>query len=339
MRDVKWGVIGLGEQATQRVIPAMEEIDGVRLCCVCTGSGEKAAAVREKHPEAQCFASLDELLESGEIDVLYIATPHQLHVPHAFQAINSGKHVLVEKPLSMSVDGAKKLIEAAKKKEVILGVGYQLRHHSGLKVLKQMIDDDEIGSVELIIANIHQPVETVQAWKRETLHAGPAGLMHLGVHALDLILWMKGEQAQEVVTSSRSDDTKDGYANSVSMLMSFEDGAQAVVAVSNMLPGTMNQLVIIGSGAQVCADLGWPPSVNRQTVIIKRRGAEEKKEFEAENLFARELQAFSEAVRGEGEFSPGGSDNLAVVELTCAAIEAINSKRAVKVGDILRITG
>jgi predicted dehydrogenase len=339
MKEVKWGVIGLGEHAISCMIPAMTEAEGVSLYGVCTSSEEKADAAREKQLELREFSRLDEFLADPELGALYIATPHHLHVPHAFQAIEAGKHVLVEKPLSLSVDGAKKLVEAARQRNVVLGVGYQLRQHSGFRALKKMVENDELGRVEMILINLHRQAKWQQGWRLDTLHSGPTSLMDLGVHALDLLLWLMDGEAAEVVTSARTDQDDDGVVNAVSMVVSFRNGSQGTVTVSSILPETMNQILIMGSRAQLRAELEWPAGSKRQTVIINKPGGQEEREFEPENLFVKELESFSSAVLGETEFCPAGAENMPVVELTCAAIESMNSRRLVKVGEVSRVSG
>jgi 1,5-anhydro-D-fructose reductase (1,5-anhydro-D-mannitol-forming) len=339
MREINWGVIGLGQQVTGNVIPAMEEAEGVRLAAICLSSEDKARAGEERYPGVRTFFRIDDFLSEGGIEAVYIATPHQLHVPHAFQAIEAKKHVLMEKPLSLSVDGARKLVEAARKQDVLIGVGYQLHQHPGIKSLKQMIENMELGRVRVIIVNLHHQVTWPQNWWRQTLHAGPTALMDLGVHGLDLVLWLRGEPAADVLASAQADESQDGLITMVSMIVNFKDEAQALVTASSELPGSLNQLVIVGTQAQVTASLEWPPSHKEQRIIVKNAQGMETRKVMVDNLFVKELQSFCQAIQEGTPFSPTGAENLPVVELTCAAIEAINSKRLVRCGEVLRVSG
>ncbi|GEM_PF-1513972 len=351
MREINWGVIGLGQQAADNMIPAMHAASEARLAAICLSSEDKTKAAQERYPGVKVFSRIEDFLSEGDMEAVYIATPHQLHVPHAFQIIEAKKHVLMEKPISLSVDGARKLVEAARKQDVLIGAGYQLRQHPGLKSLKQMIENMELGEVGMIMVSLHHQVTWPQNWWRQTLQAGPTALMDLGVHGLDLVVWLMGEPAENVLASAKTDESQDGLISMVSMVVNFKSsrasgdeasegtGTQALVTASSEIPGLLNQIVILGAKAQVSASLEWPPSHKEQRILVKNAQGVETRKFMAGNLFLQELQSFSQAIQAGTEFSPTGAENLPVVELTCAAIEAINSKRMVRRGEVLRVSG
>lgn len=345
MSEICFGLIGLGNHAEHNVIPAMESASNVRLEAICLSSEEKAEDAEKKHPDARIFSNMEDFLAQDDLEAVYIATPHQLHVPHAFQTINAGKNVLIEKPLSLSVDGARKLVEAARKNNVLLGVGYQLHQHPGLIKIKSMIQNNELGDVGLIMVNLHRNADWPHNWWRQTLHAGPTALMDLGVHAIDLVLWLKGRPATDVTASVQADEEQNGLVAMVSMILNFDDSTQAVITTSGKLSDSLNQLVVVGSDAQVTASLEWPPSMSAQTICLRKKKGTDTKTVKVDNLFVKQLESFRDALlaRKSGKedvgFSPSGEDNIPVVELSCAAIESINSRRLVRCGDILRVSG
>jgi predicted dehydrogenase len=240
----------------------------------------------------------------------------------------------MESPLALSVDGAHKLVEKAKNKGVRLGVAFQSRFHPALAALQKIIAGGELGEIELIEITLAEPVKLAETWWADSLRSGPAALFRLGVHALDLAVWLKGRAASEV--TAMGDEVDRGLNTFASVLMRFSDGSFASATGTTRLPEARSRVHVEGSqgSARVVGDLSGGGAV----LVQSRSGNEREQRFGPANPAQIMLTAFTESIGSQTDFLPDGGDGQRLVEITCAVIEAMKARRAVKVGEIARLT-
>lgn len=128
-----------------------------------------------------------------DADCVYILSPTRLHVEQATMAVNAGKHVFLEKPLSDKLEGVYKLADLAKKKGVVVEVGFCFRFHDGIRQLKQRLDADEIGKIVSIRAMMGEHFPDVRPDYLSTYYVKYSGAFEL-IHDLDLTLYLAGEE-------------------------------------------------------------------------------------------------------------------------------------------------
>lgn len=333
---VGWGIVGTGERAREAMIPAVLASPSSRIAGVCGKDRERAKEQVKNWPELRVFAGLDEMMKDEAVEVIYIATPHFLHVPQAVQAIESGKHVFMESPMALSVDGAHKLVEKARARNVRLGVAFQYRFHSALRELKRRVDDGEAGEVRHVSVCLSEPVPRFAGWWADSFRSGPAALLRLGVHALDLGAWLVGRPALECAAQAR--DEGEERTNTVAgALIRFQDDLLGSFLASTCFSGHHHVVVIEGSKARLEArgDFSGAAAVELREF---KDGKESMKRFEPEDPVGKMVDAFSAAAGSGAEFHPDGIDGKHAVEITCAMIEAIKARKAVKVGEVQRLT-
>lgn len=337
MTAVKWGLVGFGEQA-KRMCSALRKLKDVEINAVCCSS-ENRRREAEQSLEVRAYGKFSEFLANPEIQVVYIATPHHLHTPQAFKAVEAGKHVLVEKPMALSVDGAHKLIDAAKRKNVVLGVNCPLRQHPALQELKQVIQNRLMG--ELVQLNVYLGRKGLQreGWWRDQFHSGPMCLMDLGVQGIDLLLWLVGERALEVTSLGCGGKDDQTLNVSITVTINFPGGAQGVSSANNLAKSSPGFILVQGTEMQTLAELDWPEGDGSLKLKRSKAGIEEEKNCEPIDLFMAAARNFNSAVIGEAGYSPCGEENYPVVETCCAAIESLKNGKTVRAGEIQRVSG
>ncbi len=336
--ELRWGVVGTGSQARGNMIPAIAQARSAELTGLCTSEPDKAGDLAEQYQGARIYDSLDQMLAEDAVDVVYIATPNFLHVPQAVQSITAGKHVFLEAPSALSVDGANKLVEKARRAEVKLGVGMHLRHHPLHVSIKERVDRREIGDTKYIEAQYFLDIDWPDNWWRDDLRAGPAGLMALGIHALDLVTWIKGEKVSDLVALSYSGPDRN-LNTLLTVVLSFQDGSQGLVSCSSQSGFGSNHLIVTGSKGRIqthCA-------LDRSAFPGKLQGCftdgEQVLDFEDTDPYLAQVENFCAAINDDQEFHADGDDGRVLVEITCAVIESMKSRRVVRVGEIQRLTG
>src|SRR3972149_3048745 len=141
-----WAVVGLGSHARARFLPALQRSRTAKLLGVYTRNEAVKSVVANEYA-VRGYQTLESLLADPEIDVVYLATPHDLHAQQTLLCAAAGKHVLVEKPMALSVAEAASMVEACARANVNLFVGFQLRHHPAHLHAPALIAAGGIGGV------------------------------------------------------------------------------------------------------------------------------------------------------------------------------------------------
>jgi hypothetical protein len=149
---LRLGILGAARIAVGSIIPAATRTDAVEVAAVATRGGEKARAVREAAPEAELFEDYASLLESTEVDAVYVPLPNSMHVEWTLKALEADKHVLCEKPFSLHAEGAERAVKAARSAGLALMEGFMYRLHPQTVRLAQLLRECVVGEVRQAVA-------------------------------------------------------------------------------------------------------------------------------------------------------------------------------------------
>ncbi|QOV91408.1 Gfo/Idh/MocA family protein [Humisphaera borealis] len=208
MKDIsqlKLGVIGAGEIFRNYHLAAVQEL-GLRLAAVGDTSDKAIDAIRGRVSEGTRFVRTCTEVVAAGIDCLLICTPTGLHAEHVRLALESGVHVLVEKPLACTGNDATALLELAQRKDLQLQTGYYRRYHPASQRVKVLIRTLELGRPRRCIVRAGSPMSGAPALLFDPILSGGGVLMDYGVHVIDqLLYWF-----DSIETTSYSDDAFDG---------------------------------------------------------------------------------------------------------------------------------
>jgi predicted dehydrogenase len=144
---VQWGVLGAAGIAINRVIPAMNTVSNLTVVGIASRDLGKAREAASKAGVEKAYGSYEALLADPAIEAVYIPLPNHMHIEWCVKALEAGKHVLCEKPISMNAKEAEVLIEARNKSGKIIEEAFAIRNHPQWAALRQVIDSGEIGAV------------------------------------------------------------------------------------------------------------------------------------------------------------------------------------------------
>ncbi|GAB3413380.1 Gfo/Idh/MocA family protein [Flindersiella endophytica] len=188
------GVIGLGF-AGQAAMQGFLDLPDVEVVGLAGLEADRLAELGEKHQIPHLHLRWEDLLARDDIDAVSIATPNQLHEPIAVAALESGKHVLCEKPLARSGVEAEKIVQAAVDNHRVLRVIFNHRQRGDVQTLKKHVDAGELGRI--YYAKTHwvrrNGIPGLGSWFTSKELAGGGPLIDLGVHMLDMTLYLLGE--------------------------------------------------------------------------------------------------------------------------------------------------
>ena len=146
---LRWGLLGTA-RINQAVISPIRSSKKSQLTAVASRSRDKAQSYARTNHIPRFFEDYDALLNDPEIDVIYNSLPNSLHALWSIKAMQMGKHVLCEKPLTLTVEDADKIIEVSKQTGTVIAEAFMYRHHPQTLFIKKMIDDGKIGKIQLI---------------------------------------------------------------------------------------------------------------------------------------------------------------------------------------------
>ncbi|MBE7052671.1 MAG: Gfo/Idh/MocA family oxidoreductase [Ruminococcaceae bacterium] len=253
MEKLKLGIIGCGSIATWHAKAIKMSKNGI-LAGVADAKKENAKRFSENNENVKYFDSIDEMLKSDEIDAVTICTPSGFHASVALEAINAGKHVLIEKPLAITNEDCQKVIKAAKEKGVCAGVISQHRFIEAIQELKGFVSGGKLG--KLITADLlmkyyrSQEYYDSSAW-RGTWALDGGALMNQGIHGVDLLLYIMGPVKR--VFGCINTLTHDIEAEDTSVAtVEFQNGALAVIqSTTSIYKGFPRSLTISGTKGTV----------------------------------------------------------------------------------------
>lgn len=230
-RVLKIGVVGLGRAFTL-MLPTFLGDSRVRL--VAATDPIAVARMRFEHDfSAVTHDSIEELCANPEVEVVYIASPHQFHADHACTAASSGKHVLVEKPMALSIDECTRMIDAARKAGVKLIVGHSHSFNAPIRRTRELIESGAYGQVRMINALNFTDFLYRPRRPEELDTAAGGGVIHgQATHQMDIVRLLGGGLVSRVQAHTGNWDPKRPTEGAYSALLGFENGTFASATYS-----------------------------------------------------------------------------------------------------------
>ena len=214
------------------------------LTALCELDPELRERYASRYPGARMYSDFDELLADDEVKAVVIATPVPTHYALARAALEAGRHVLVEKPPAMRGVEIDELVAIAAERDLVLMPGHLLLYHPGVRKLKQLIDDGELGDVLCVYGN-RQNLGIVRTNEN--------ALWSLGVHDLSVILYLLDEEPSEAVAHGR-DFLTPGVEDVVFCYLRFPSGKIAHMHLSWLDPHKMRRITVVGREKMVVFD-------------------------------------------------------------------------------------
>ena len=200
MEKINWGMIGCGDVTEVKSGPAFNKVNNSSLVAVMRRDGAKAKDYAERHGVPKWYNDANELINDEEVNAIYIATPPSSHEEYAIAAINAGKPVYIEKPMTLNYASANMITKVAEEKNIKLSVAHYRRGQPLFNKVKELLKEKAIGEVRFVKLEFYkQQLEKESlsipkvAWRINPEIAG-GGLFHdLAPHQLDLMYWFFGD--------------------------------------------------------------------------------------------------------------------------------------------------
>lgn len=198
METIRWGIIGCGDVTEKKSGPAFSNLPGSKLTCVMRRDGDKAADYAQRHNVPHWTTNAQELIESPEVDAVYIATPPGARVNYAEAVAKVGKPIYLEKPMAATGDQCDDMIELCARAKVPLYVAYYRRALPRFLKVKELLAEKAIGEIRAVSIKLLQPRRQGKdftdglPWRFQKEHSGGGLFIDLGAHQLDLLDYLLG---------------------------------------------------------------------------------------------------------------------------------------------------
>jgi len=247
---LRWGVVGTGWIA-ERFVSALQRLTAQQVVAVGSRTLGSAQTFAGRFGIRHAHGSYEDLVADPEVDVVYVATPHNGHRPHAGLALEAGKHVLVEKPITLNATEAQELADLAAARGLFCAEALWPLFTPKFDVIRQVLDAGVLGEISTVLGSYGTWFDADHRIQRHDLAGGP--LLDLGTYPLSLTGWVLGAP-DEVV--ARGTQAPSGVNGQVSALLGYASGARGIVHTS-ILASTPVLLVIAGSEATLTIPDGF----------------------------------------------------------------------------------
>ena len=300
--SVAWGILSTA-RINRLVLAGARKSERVAVVAVASRDGARAQAYAREQGIERAYGSYEALLADDAIEAVYISLPNSLHVEWSIRALEAGKHVLCEKPLTQSVADAKRAFDAAERAGRHLMEAFMYRHHPQTARLAQLVEENAVGELQRVRAAFSFTVKNPTNIRLLAELDGGA-LMDVGCYCVNGARLLAGEPDQvhggQVLGPAGVDVRFAGT-------MRFPGDVTAQFECGLDLP-FRDELEVSGSDGSLFLDDPW--HCRSPLIELRRNGETERIEIEPADSYQLELENLSDAIRGEGTPLLGRDDAL-----------------------------
>ena len=321
------GVMRLGVLSTARInrllLAGARETDRVEVTAVASRERSRAESYAREHGIERAYGSYEELLEDGSLDSVYIPLPNSMHVDWSVRALEAGKHVLCEKPLSRRPDDVERAFDAADRAGRILAEAFMYRHNPQTARVKELVAEEAVGRLRLVRAAFSFTIAD-EANIRLAAELDGGALMDVGSYCVSGARLLAGEPEKVFGVSVE------------------ERGVDTVFAGTLVLPGEVfaeidcgfrlplrDELEVVGTDGSIFLDDPW--HCRRPVIELRREDGVEEIALEPVDSYRVELENLADAIEGRAEPLLGRDDSLGQARAIDALYRSAETGQAVTI--------
>lgn len=294
MNVIRWGVLSTAKIGVKDVIPAIQEAKNCAVTAISSRSADKAKEVADTLGIPNAYGSYEALLADPEVDAIYIPLPNHMHVDYTLEAIESGKHVLCEKPIAMNADEARKLKDASMAyPDIKVMEAFMYRFHPQMDKVKSLIEEGAIGrlqTIESFFSYYNDDPDNI----RNKPELGGGGLMDIGCYSISLSRYLFGREPEEV-TGEWIIDEQFGTDYLTSGILNF--GREYATFTCSTQSASNQWANIVGTEGTIVMGLPFNPPVDEESRIWLRKDDNVQKfTFGPVNQYTLQAEAFAESI-------------------------------------------
>ena len=328
---VRIGVVGAGAIAQLTHLPLLSRMRGAKLVAVCDNDRAKARALADRFDIDDTYIDIEDLLESGDLQAVVVATPNHLHEPHVLSALAAGLDVLCERPLAMSARGVERIVNAAARagRKVLVANNYRFR--SDVQALAAFLRGGELGKLTGIRAGAYHFRRT-EGWRLRRAESGGGAFFDYGLPLLDLALWLADfPDAERVVAHMDRGTGKNAVEEAMLVQLSGAGGVSFNFDVMSSYVGEEERWwfeTISARGSARLAPLRVVKELHGRPTDVSPRGAAARESAFIQSYRA-ELAHFLAVLGGDVEYEPP-TDQLTLHRVVEAIYKSADEEKEIR---------
>ena len=313
-KQLNWAVIGCGVIANE-MAQGLKKM-GRTLYSVANRTHEKAVQFAEKYNVKKVYDEIDEVFNDTDVDIIYITTPHNTHYKYMKKALENGKHIFVEKSITLNSRELSEMVLLAKEKDLLIGEAMTIWHMPLYKKLRDIVRSGELGKVQMITMNFGSFKEYDMSNRFFNMELAGGAMLDIGVYALSIVRSFMEEKPNEILSQWKSSPT--GSDEMATVLLKNTKDQMATVAISMHSKQPKRAMISCEKGY---IEIMEYPRADKAVIVDAETGAvREITCGETANALYYELQDMEEAVRT-------GDRSLLHLQDTCDVMEIMTRLR------------
>lgn len=326
---VRWGVLGVANIATKKVIPAMKKGERTEIVAIASRSFDRARHAAAQLDIPNAYGSYEELLADPKVDAIYNPLPNHLHVPWSIKAAEARKHVLCEKPIAMSAKEAKRLIEVRDLTKVKMGEAFMVRTHPEWLRARETVRSGDLGELRAI-TTVFSYFNLDPNNIRNIAKIGGGGLLDIGCYAITMSRFLfEREPARVLALIDRDPEMKTDRLSSA--MLDFAPGHATFTCSTQLVP--FQRMQVLGTRARMEIEIPYNIPTDRPTRIFIDNGAElggasaRIEEFPTADQYTIQGDEFSRAIQENSEVPVPLENALANMRVIDAVLRSAETNR------------
>jgi Predicted dehydrogenases and related proteins len=321
---LRWGVLSTANIGIKKVIPAMQQGENITVTAIASRDIEKARKAAEALDIPTAYGSYEELLADPNIDAIYNPLPNQFHVPWTIKAAEAGKHVLCEKPISLTAAEAKTLLEVRARTGVKIGEAFMIRSFHQWLRLRELLEAGRIGQLRSI-TGVFSYNNVDPSNIRNQVQSGGGGVYDIGCYLIHASRYAFGKQPQRVI-ATLDIDPKFGTDRLASAILEFDGGHSIFTCSTQLIP--YQRIHFLGTRGRIELEIPFNAPPDRPTRLFIDSSGDltgsgiSTEIFPVDDQYTMQGEAFARAVREGTEVPVTIEDaigNMAVIEAVFAS--------------------
>jgi glucose-fructose oxidoreductase len=327
-RKVGYAVIGLGHICQSEVLPAFKHARNAKLVAIVSADAEKRHKLSKRYRcDAYGYDDLELCLDRPDVDAVYVCEPNDKHANFAVRCARAGVHVLCEKPLALTEEECRRMIDAAEETGVRLMTAYRLHFEPANLEVVRLIEDGKLGDLRFFSSTFAYQVKAGNI--RTSADRGGGALWDLGIYCINAARYLFRADPVEIfaMPMERPDDPRFTEVHEgMSVMMRFEGDRTAQFTVS-FGSATQGDYRVVGTKGYATLLNAYEYQGTRELRLVVGEKTKTRK-FKPSDQFAPELIAFSRAIIEEAPLEPDGDEGLRDVRIISAALRSARDGRS-----------
>jgi predicted dehydrogenase len=332
-KKIRYAVVGLGHIAQAAILPGFANTKNSELAALVSDDETKLREIGEKYSVEQMYSydQYEECLASGEVDAVFIALPNNLHCEYTVRAARAGVHVLCEKPMAVTEDECRQMIDACDERQLKLMIAYRLHFEQGNLAAIKVVHSGEIGYPRVFnsLFNMRVAEQNIRT-KREL---GGGSLYDIGIYCINAARYLFGDEPTRVtaLSASNKDDERFREIDETTSAVMHFPGERLAAFTSSFGAAEVSTYQVAGTKGDLRMDPAYGYSAPLQ-YFLTVEGKTTKRKFKKRDQFGAEIEYFSNCILKDTDPEPSGKEGLADVRIIRALYESAQTGRSIKLG-------